>query len=153
VVEEPVVVVVETVIEGPPPVEVVVEPEVEPEEVDVIEEKEAPRVDPEEVIKQRKMRAIRKQPPPQPILDFSSQRAAEDFHFDAVDPASNALLTWLLQFCILTEEKKAKFKQVFVFFDADKDERLSVSEVSSVNFVNRLIVCRCPVRLTSSTRT
>jgi hypothetical protein len=62
--------------------------------------------------------------------DFAGMRKKVDpFMFDEDEIASNPLLSWLLQFCILTEEKKAKFKKVFNFFDSDHDFLITPAQV------------------------
>ena len=45
------------------------------------------------------------------------------------EQGANVMYTWLSQFAILTEAKRAQFAKVFAYFDTDKDQQLSPDEV------------------------
>jgi hypothetical protein len=77
-----------------------------------------------------RLRKIRKQG--NPILDAMARNRDFDL-FHALDKSGddNLLFTWLSQFAILTEGKRARFLKVFNFFDEDHDHQLSPDEVCS----------------------
>lgn len=85
-------------------------------------------------LKDRRYRATRKTRSKQATLyDIigAEGRKKDPFSMTMDDEAANRLLSWLLQFCILTDAKKEALKKVFVYFDADHDYRLTIEEAWS----------------------
>lgn len=63
------------------------------------------------------------------LMEFRGDPRDNPYSLDFEDESANQLLSWLLQFCILNNEKKRRYKAVFIQLDVERSYRLSIPQL------------------------